>query len=211
LIAPLIGAGASQALLIFRNLTRRGTTLLSFEYQGHPRSTGTFELDRTIADCRHALTWAWRYASELGVPLHGLSTCYGTVPLLAQFAGPGCGLLLKSLNAVSGLFRLDQIIRFQDFAQVLSRRTGRRYSVQSLLAEIAEGTLDCDADPFRSALREFLSGLFPELRVGWDGFEELRYDRVHLARTIVQLAQARYLDRVSVPARVLHRRLLRAP
>jgi hypothetical protein len=47
-ISPLVGAGAVQSLLIYRNFTRRGSILLSFEYRGHAQSTGTFEFDKAV-------------------------------------------------------------------------------------------------------------------------------------------------------------------
>ena len=91
LISPLVGAGAGQPLMTFRNFARRGAIVISYEYRGHPLSTGTFELDKTIVDTHYALLWAADYARERGLPLHGFATCYGTIPLLAQFKEGGCG------------------------------------------------------------------------------------------------------------------------
>ena len=68
-----------------------------------------------------------------------------------------------------------------------------------MLAGIADESLDCDALPFREALREYLSGLMPELRVGLDGFEELKYSRVNLRQTLLQFSRADYLYGVRVP------------
>jgi hypothetical protein len=201
-IAPLVGAGAAQPLVIFRNFTRRGAILVSFEYRGHVRSSGTFELDKTVSDVRHALWWSWNYAQDRGLPLHGFATCFGTVPLLAQFAGHGCGCLLRSISTVSGLFRLDQILRIEDFSRVFSRHLGRALSAAALLAEIARETFDPAGEAFRAALLEYLGGLFPELRVDWDHFEELHYGRVDIPRTLRQLSQARYLDGVQVPPEI---------
>jgi hypothetical protein len=198
-ISPLVGAGAGQPLIIFRNFSRRGAILVSFEYRGHTHSTGTFELDSTLSDVQHALLWTWNYANERGLPVHGFATCYGTIPLLAQFKEGGCGHLLKSLNTVSGLFRLDHILKFDNFARILSGHLGRELSVSEFLAELAQGAIDCNGDVFREALREYLSGLFPELRVGRDFFEELPYDRVNVVRTLSQLSTARYLDGVTIP------------
>jgi hypothetical protein len=115
-IAPLVGSSASQALIIFRSLTRRGTAIMSFEYRGHAASSGTFELDKVLVDTRHALEWASAYARDLSIPLHGMATCFGNVALLSQFAGGAPACPLRSLSAVSGLFRLDQVLRFERFA-----------------------------------------------------------------------------------------------
>lgn len=201
-IPPLIGAGASQPLIIFRNLTRRGAVLMSFEYRGHPYSTGVFELDTTIADTRHALVWASHYARSHGLPLHGFATCYGMIALAAQFGGDAPGHRLWSMNSVSGLFRLNQILRFEDFAPAFSRRLGRDLSAASLLDGVAGGEFDVDGPAFRQALQEYLRWLFPELNVGEDRFEELRYDRADIPRTLLQLSRARYLDAIHVPARI---------
>jgi hypothetical protein len=198
-ISPLVGAGAAQPLIIFRNFSRRGAILVSFEYRGHTHSTGTFELDGTLADVHDALLWTWNYANERGLPVHGFATCYGTIPLLAQFKEGGCGYLLKSLNTVSGLFRMDQILKFENFARILSRHLGRELSVAEFFAELAKGAIDCNGDIFRQALREYLSGLFPELQVGRDYFEEIHYDRVKVPQTLRQLSEARYLDGMTIP------------
>ena len=201
-MSPLVGAGAAQPLLIFRNMTRRGSVLLSFEYRGHARSTGHFELDRTLVDVRHALSWAWSYANDRMLPLHGFATCYGVIPLLAQFKAAGCGHLLASINIISGLFRLDQILRFEDFAARLAPRLGREIGRETLLAELADRTIDCSGDVFRSALFDYLSGLFPQLRVGASSFEELQYERVNIPETLLQLSRARYLDDIHVPPEI---------
>jgi hypothetical protein len=198
-ISPLVGAGASQALVLFRSLTRRGATLMSFEYRGHFRSSGTFHLDSTIVDTRYALEWACGYARRCGLPLHGFATCYGAVPLAAQFARGSRGFPLWSFSTISGLFALDQIIRFEDFVPILSRRVGAPLDGTALLEEVASRRLDVNGDAFRSALREYLKGLFPELRVGRDYFEELQYARADVAQSVLQLARARYFDELAVP------------
>ncbi len=189
LIPPLVGAGAGQPLLTFRNFSRRGAIAISFEYRGHPSSTGTFELDKTIDDTRGALIWAADFARDRGLPLHGFATCYGTIPLLAQFKDGGYGPLLRSVNTISGLYRLNQILRVEDFAPVVSRHLGREISAEEMLAGIAEDTLDCRGTAFQQALSEYLGGLMPELRVGHDFFEELKYDRVNLRQTLLQFSR----------------------
>lgn len=201
LIPPLIGAGASQGLIIFRNLTRRGCALLSFEYRGHSHSTGVFELDRTIVDTRNAVRWAADYACRHDMPLHAITMCYAFVSLAAQFRYEHWPRSLRSINAVSGLFRLDQILRFEDFAPLFVERVGVDLD-RALHPEQADDEVDWASDAFRGALRRYLSDLFPELRVGRDFFEELSYERVNIRRTLAQLSDARYLDDVVVPPEV---------
>jgi hypothetical protein len=201
-VAPLVGAGASQALILFRNLTRRGTVLVSFEYRGHARSGGTFDLDKTIADVHSALKWASEYAARRGLPLHAFATCYGAVPLAAQFANGREGWPLRSFSTVSGLFRLDQILRFEDFAVIFSGCLGRRLDAAALLAGLARREIDCDGEPFRQALQEYLAGLFPQLSVGANHFEELQYDRADIPNTLLQLSRACYLDGLALPPEI---------
>ncbi|MCD4726521.1 MAG: hypothetical protein K8R46_02595 [Pirellulales bacterium] len=196
---PLVGAGAGQQLMTVRNFSRRGAIVISYEYRGHPQSTGKFDLDCTIADTHHALIWALNYANELGLPLHGFATCYGVVPLLAQFQKGGCGHLLRSINTTSGLYHLNQILRIEDFAPIVSRYLGRELDAPSLLAEIAEEVLDCDGHAFKQALREYLSELMPDLRIGLDYFEELNYERVKRRQALLQFSRSDYLDGVNVP------------
>jgi hypothetical protein len=68
------------------------------------------------------------------------------------------------------------------------------------LAEIAQGAIDCRGPAFRRALREFMMGMFPELRVEEDCFEELQYERVDMAKTLLQFSQAAYLEGSAVPS-----------
>jgi len=199
-IAPLVGASAAQALVLFRSLTRRGSILMSFAYRGHTGSSGTFELDKTIVDVRHALAWACGYTARRGLPLHGFATCFGAIPLVAQFARGARGCPLWSFSTISGLFRSDQILRFETFVPVFSRYLGRRLDEKAMLDGIAEQALDLSGDAFRSALWEYLKGLFPELRVGRDYFEELQYDRADVPRTLLQLSRARYFDGLAFPS-----------
>jgi len=201
LIPPLVGARASQGLILSRNLARRGSILLSFEYCGHPRSTGTFELDKTILDTQCALHWADDYARQRGLPLHALAMCYGAVALMALFRRGNERCPLWSLSTVSGLFRMDRIIRFEDFAPRFSDHVGIELDSAMQSPEISDN-VDWQGDRFRGALREYLTGIFPGLRVGHDHFEELQYDRVDVRRTLRQLSAARYLDSVTIPREV---------
>ncbi len=202
-IPPLIGARASQGLIVSRNLARRGSILLSFEYCGHAGSTGAFELDKTILDTQYALRWADDYARRRGFPLHALAMCYGAVSLMALFRRgkqkQRCPFW--SLSTVSGLFRMDRIIRFEDFAPFFSEHVGIELDEALQSPEICDA-VDWQGDRFRGALREYLTGIFPGLRVGHDHFEELQYDRVDVRRTLRQLSAARYLDSVTIPRRV---------
>jgi hypothetical protein len=201
-ISPLVGAGAALSLLTFRNFTKRGTIAVSFEYRGHGESSGHFELDKTITDAGDVLRWAWNFAADRGLPLHGFATCYGMIPLLAQFRDSGCGHLLQSVSAISALFRLNQILTVQDFAAVFSRYCRREIGPEELSQGIARNEYDWDGDVFRSALQEYLADIFGMLEVRRDSFAELHYRRVLIQPTLAQLLTARYLDGVHIPANI---------
>lgn len=199
---PLIGAGAAQAPLTFRNMTRRGCILLSFQYRGHPQCTGTFDLDTSVVDTRHALLWAWNFAKQRGLPLHALTQCYGTVPFLAQFAPGGCGPIVQSISLGSALVSMDQIMKIDGFVPYLARHVGEELSTEGLLNALARHRFDWRGPACREALFDYLSDMFPELNVTRHGFEELQYDRVDLERTLLQFLQARYFEGVQVPSRI---------
>ncbi len=198
LIPPLIGAAASSDLIVFKSLTRRGCIVVSYEYRGHPRSTGRFDLNRSVVDTQYAIRWANDYACERGLPLHAVTSCYGVVSLGAQFQPDKECPPFWSFNTVSGLFRTDQIIHFSDFAPVFCAHVGVELG-KALESPEGSDEVDWDGNRFRDAMSEYLGGLFPQLRVGHDYFEELQYGRVDMRNTILQLLHASYLDSLHIP------------
>lgn len=202
LIVPLAGASAGSQLLVFRNFARRGSIVICYEYRGHPKSTGEFDLDATITDTRYALNWALDFAHDHQLPLHGFATCYGVIPLLSQFKEGGQGPFLRSVTTVSGLYKLHQIMSIDGFAPYISRHFGREMDAATIVKDLEEGVLDCDAPPLRQALREYLLSLMPELRVELDSFEELRYDNLNMRQMLLQFARADYIRGAKVPESV---------
>jgi len=202
LAPPLVGGSAAQALIIFRNLAKRGCILASFEYRGHPRSTGVFDLDKTVVDTRYALHWAADYAREHGLPLHAFAMCYAFVPLAANFAAGLDGCRLWSLATISGLFRMDQIVHITDFAPLISKHLGRELDVAALIEALEEDTLDWNGQAFRAALCDFLRHLFPTQSVSQDHFEEIQFDRIDMRSMLLQLTHRHYLDGTLVPPEV---------
>ncbi len=199
---PLVGAGAAQAPMTFRNMVKRGCILLSYQYRGHPKCTGIFDLDTTVVDTRYALMWAWNYAKDRGLPLHALTQCYGTVPLLAQFAPGGCGPIVTSISLGSALVSMDQILQIGDFVPILARHLGIKLDLAGMLDGLKAKLFNWRSKPCRMALYEYLMQMFPELRITPESFEDLAYDRTDLESTLYQFLTARYFHRVSVPARI---------
>lgn len=199
-IVPLVGARAAQQVLRFKSLARRGSALLSFEYRGHGNSSGTFSMEKSLEDSRRVLSWAQEYAAARNIPLHVLTTCYGTLAMLSWFKNGYSAPGVRSLSAVSGLFDLHRIITLDDFFDRFTRRAGReRFGMTTVLADIIAGTIDTGSDVFRESLREYLKGLFPELRVSSDAFEDLGFNRVDLPESVVQFSRLQPLEGVSVP------------
>lgn len=201
LIVPLVGSTASQQLIVFRTLTRCGSTLASFAYRGHGSSSGQFDLSKTLVDTQYALQWAVEYASQNSLPLHVIATCFGTIPLLAQFTPRNKRWRPRSVNAVSGLFKINHILRFDTFGPYFAKYSSSApSSFDCLISDVRDGRLDLNDDAFRNAMREYLQALFPELAITRDSFEELEYSRVDAASTLFQFHKADYLKCVNVPA-----------
>lgn len=202
-LVPLVGASASQQILLFKNMAKRGTLLLSFEYRGHGASTGTFSVEKSLEDSQTALFWAQEHADKLGIPLHVLSTCYGSLAMLSWFRGTALARAPLSLSAVSGLIDMHQIIRITDFLPHLSRISGVPGLTAGRFLEMMEnGAIDLAGEGYRGALRSYLTGLFPELRVTQRSFEELEFHRVDMRDTVRQFFDREPLQGVAVPREV---------
>ena len=200
-LVPLVGSGASQQILMFKGMAKRGSALLSFEYRGHGRSTGTFSVEKSLEDARTVYDWACAYADERGLPLHVLSNCYGTLAMLSWFRGGGDVPLPATIGAISGLIDMHQIIRIDDFAAVYARVDGRpALSGEGLLNAIAAGAVDIEGAAYRHALKAYLQELFPELQVTSNAFEQLPFHRVDMGATVRQFFTLRPLATITVPS-----------
>lgn len=198
-IAPLVGAGGAQMIMLFRTLIRRGSVLMSFEYRGNGKSTGTFELNKSIVDIRNAMIWAWHYANERNLPLHGFSACFGALALMAQFKPGGCGSLVRSLSFVAPLYKVNQILRVEDLVAVI----GPEWTPEQLVAAFERREFDTASEEFRVALQRYLKHVFPpDFDIGVDYFEQLRYERMKMTETFLQFARDGYIDDVYVPPEI---------
>jgi hypothetical protein len=202
-IVPLAGSGASQQILRFRTFTREGSALLSFEYRGHGKSTGTFSIEKSLEDAETALLWARDHASKENLPLHVVSTCYSAIPMLACFRNGRNIFGLRSLSGVAGLFDLDNIIRIEGFLERFFRdaRDGTMSPVD-FIGRVRAGIIDPDGDLFRDAVKNYLKGLFPELHITREAFEELLYSRVDIVAAMEQISQMRPLAGVRIPENI---------
>lgn len=202
-LVPLVGSGASQQILMFKGMVKRGAALLSFEYRGHGRSTGTFSVEKSLEDSLTVYAWARAYAQEQELPLHVLSNCYGTLAMLSWFRGAAPEPAPATLSAISGLINMHQIIRAEDFLACYARLDGGSpASVASFLETVAAGVVDVEGEAYRRALMVYLQGLFPELKVTMDVFEQLEFRRADMQDTLRQFFTMEPLGNIAVPAEI---------
>jgi hypothetical protein len=200
-IVPLMGSGAVQQILRFKSFSKRGSAILSFEYRGHGRSSGTFSLEKSLEDSKTVLQWAQEYAESKNIPLHVHATCYGNMAMLSWFKeGQQHPRGVKTLSAVSGILELNHIIKLEDFLSYYAHCNGTVFpSAAEFIADVEQGTIDVDGGHYRNALRDYLQGLFPELHVTPDAFEELEYRRVDMREMVKQFYRLRPSAGIEVP------------
>jgi hypothetical protein len=181
-------------------LTRGGSALLSFEYEGHGRSDGTFSIKKTLEDAEAVLRWACEHAAKEHLPLHVITTCYSAIPMLSCFRNGSHRFGFRSLSGVASLFDLDQIIKVDRFLLHYFRddRDGV-ISTSEFVQRVRSGVIDRDGGMFRNAVKDFLKGLFPELNITRDSFEELQFRRADILETLEQISQMRPLDGIRIP------------
>ncbi len=199
-IVPLMGSGAVQQILRFKSFSKRGSAILSFEYRGHGRSSGTFSLEKSLEDSKTVLQWAQEYAESKNIPLHVHGTCYGNMAMLSWFKEGRHPRGVKTLSAVSGILELNHIIKLEDFLSYYARCNGTIFpSAAEFITNVEQGTIDVDGGHYRNALRDYLQGLFPELHVTRDAFEELEYRRVDMRELVKQFYRLKPSAGVEVP------------
>ncbi|MBI3034897.1 alpha/beta hydrolase [Candidatus Woesearchaeota archaeon] len=200
MVPPLIGASAEmQPMLTFRNLTRQGADVFSFEYRGHERSAGFFSLANSIEDTKQALVWAQSYAERNKVPLHTVSTCYGTITLLANL--PNLNFGISSVIAISGLFGTGYVLPPQELASIIMEGVGiTANDAGDLVRKIHSREINIADERVLNLFRGRLQKLFPEFDIGNDHFAKLSYDRVDTEGTVTQFLTNNLLDGILVPS-----------
>lgn len=183
-VPPLIGGSGLQQIGYFRDLSRAGYRLATFDYRGHGKSTGRFCIRNTIEDARAALDVV---RGEHPDPLLGVADCYGCIPLLrAAQERPDAFRALALFNPIPSL-------QF-----VASPRT--------LLANYfrPEGRLrlrnPLDLYGMLAATNE---RLFPHVDKSRDHFGILDYARADFSRALREYLFLRPLDGVVVPVPAL--------
>lgn len=159
LIPSLIGGSFILFGRQFRLLMQSGYRVVSFNYRGHPPSTGRFSL-RTSYEDMHGI--ATELKSECpGTPLFAVGMCAGSLPIfhIVQH-DPG---LFERLAFVNAIWHVHQTASPVEAAVLYFRRAGLR--IPTGLGSIASTVLD---------------DIFPELDKGPDHFGILPYANVDL-------------------------------
>jgi len=78
-IPPLIGGNALQQYHFFKVLSRSYTMVL-FEYRGHGKSKGQFDIRNSIEDTKKIVDYAYKINNSQKI--YGLADCYGSIPLM---------------------------------------------------------------------------------------------------------------------------------
>lgn len=162
LAPPLIGGKPAQQLQAFRWLVRKGFDILSFSYSGHGGSHGKFSLDATLRNTDRMLRHAAGLSRREGLPLSGIASCYGALPLLRSAHRQEEPLQkLVLINAIPGLNLAPVLKSFRAYyqAQGGSLRKGREI------------------------FGRYLDLLFPNVEKNRSRFGVLRRERANLAHT----------------------------
>lgn len=197
-IPPLIGANAELQTATFRSLANNGSEIFSFEYRGHRRSSGNFSLENSIEDTGSALKWINQYSENRNLPLHVVTMCYGTIPLLLSLQKSEDGLNIRSVNGVSSLFSLDYILKVEALLPfILNEVVNKKVEHDRLAGMVKSGEVDVTTTGFVRSVSDYLKGIFPDLDIGEDHFAELKYGRTDIRGVISQ-----FLTGFSIDAKV---------
>lgn len=79
---PLIGGHALQQIRLLRPLLRQRQDIFSFSYAGHGESVRRFSLRAALENCSHMLNLALGLGTKKHIPIVGIASCFGTLPLL---------------------------------------------------------------------------------------------------------------------------------
>lgn len=165
-IPPLIGGHLSQQFRTFRWLIRRGYDLLSFNFSGHGTSSNRFSITQSLHDTGHMLRYTVSAARRERLPLFGIASCYGAIPLLhaAHRMDPVVRRIIL-VNPIPGIRPGAVLASFiSHYLKISSRQGG--------FARLESG------------LRHYADSLFPNVTKGRDHFGTLPRHRADLSATL---------------------------
>ena len=185
LIPPLIGGSYLQFGRIFDFTVRNGWEVVSFNYRGHPKSGGRFDVDSAFRDTEEI---AMSLRATRGLPLIGVGLCFGAAPL--HFAAARNPSLFDALVFINGIRDLWDSSSPLEAARIFwsARKNLQKPRTTGLLTVV-------------------LDELFPDIDKDLDHFGVLPYQRVDGIRTARQYffhRRTRQLQPISTPALVCY-------
>jgi pimeloyl-ACP methyl ester carboxylesterase len=177
LVPPLIGGSGLQQFGYFKPLGEQGFEIVSFDYCGHGRSSGSFSIAASLADTRAVLA---RLAAERDAPpLFGSGDCYGALTLLAAAgAHPGALRAVALFNPVPSLHHVAR--------------------PREVLRDAFRAGLRNPLD-LRRMLATTNERLFPEIDKSDEHFGILRFERLAFLRSVLQYLFLDPLARTRLP------------
>lgn len=158
---PLIGGHALQQIRMLRPLVPRGFDLVSFSYAGHGASSGVFSFQAALDNCIAILDWARCRSRAEGLPLYGIASCFGALPMIHAVVKRNEPLdRMALINAVPN-WRWEKL--FFDFARRWSRSNRGWLSMAGL----------------RAAMDQYLRDYFPRVHHRKRSFGILSTRRIH--------------------------------
>jgi pimeloyl-ACP methyl ester carboxylesterase len=85
-VPPLIGGHALQQIHALRRLAHRRLDVISFCYAGHGESSGVFSFQASLDNCSAVLDWARGQSLQERLPLYGIASCFGALPMIHSAA-----------------------------------------------------------------------------------------------------------------------------
>lgn len=191
LIPPLVGARGILGIRTFRYFLRSGCILMSFDYCGHYDGLNTkFTLGNTFRDTEVALHHAIEYSKEMKLPLHVVGSCYGLIPLLYALNNLEWPPEVKSLFSVSGLLRIDDLLKFDGYKPHLAKRGIQFENKSDFIHFMSSHKTDFinTRKKYIDALTDYFLEAFQELQdvISSERFGVLRYSNADFHKTFYE-------------------------
>jgi hypothetical protein len=192
LTAPLVGGSSRQQVLILKSLldSEKNTRLYSFDYSGHRVSPDDiyFSITDAIIETKEMIRYAIGISQELGVPLHLVGTCFGTISILLALEELQWPEEITSFTSAFGLVGMNSIIKPEEFIPFLHKYDVSLKTLHDIDKYLTDHPLERQDDLFEffiPAVCDYLVSIFPELSpvITHMHFGELVYRKTKIAQT----------------------------
>lgn len=178
---PLIGGGLPYHLRLLRPLVHHGIDIVSFNYAGHGATTGKFTLKRALTDTARILDMVGQLGRKKGLPVVGLASCFGSIPLLHAACSAD-----HSLDKMVFINWITEITPFPAIKSFVKFYCGMRSDTRDRKSLIA-------------GLRRYTETLFPDIDKNGHTFGSLSRHRTDFLSLIVNSVNFRPLKRALLP------------